>query len=189
MDTSDAEWLSDARSLTLWAVDVPAGLLASLPQLEWLDIRGGSESSIDYISECTKLSYLQVNQVRGLSDLTVLNSLKSLRLLSLHGLPKVRQLPSFAPLVRLRRLEVGSMKGLSALAPALEAPALTELVLVRDVTLAPADPDSIRDHPALQAFTWFAEDVPDKTWAPVMERVGLPQARILQPDEWFERNP
>ncbi|WP_251046231.1 hypothetical protein [Arthrobacter sp. ISL-85] len=142
---------------------------------------------MEYVTKCPNLSYLQVNQVRGLSDLSFLSRVKTLRFLSIYGLPKVEQLPSLAPLVHLRRLEVGSMKGLSELAPALEAPALRELVLTRAVPLASGDPDAIKDHPTLQAFTWFAEDVPNKTWVPVVEHVGLPQARILQPDEWFER--
>lgn len=184
---SDAEWLSDARRLTLWAVKVPPGLLASLPQLEWLDIRGGSATSIDYISEGRNLKYLQLNQIRGLNDLSALSGLGTLELLSLYGLPQVRQLPSLGSLARLRRLEVGSMKGLSELAPALDAPVLAELVLLRSVALAEGDPDAIKNHPMLRAFAWFAEDVPVKTWMPVVEHVGLPPARSLHPEEWFEQ--
>lgn len=187
MDVSDAAWLVQARRLTLWAVQIPRGLLGSLPQLEWLDIRGGSGNSIDHISECRDLKYLQLNQIRGLNDLSVLSELKTLQLLSLYGLPQVRELPSFASLGSLRRLEVGSMKGLSQLAPALEAPGLTELVLLRSVALAQRDPEAIKSHPNLREFAWFAEDVPQKIWAPVVEHVGLPRARSLHPEEWFDQ--
>ena len=49
---NDIEWLSSARLLTLWAVKVPPGLLASLPDLQFLDLRGGSATTLEAIAEC-----------------------------------------------------------------------------------------------------------------------------------------
>lgn len=74
---------------TLWAVKIPDGLLASLPNLVFLDLRGGSGPSADVVAGCDRLRYLQLNQMRGLSDVSVLPTLSSLEFLSLYGLPKV----------------------------------------------------------------------------------------------------
>jgi hypothetical protein len=189
LDLRDAEWLSKVRRLTLWAVKIPSGLLASLPQLEWLDLRGGSGASIDLVNGCSKLTCLAVNQIRGLHDLSALSGQINLRMLSLYGLPQVRTLPSLANLLHLKRLEIGSMKGLAGLGPLLEAPYLEELLLSKAVALSSADPEAIAAHPSIRAFDWFAEDVPDKTWAPVVDRVGRPKARALNASDWFDQNP
>lgn len=189
LEASDAEWLDPVRRLTLWAVKVPRDLLSSLPQLEWLDIRGGSGLSIDIVKGCQTLTYLQVNQVRGLHDLSALGSLTTLRLLSLYGLPQVRSLPSLGALTELARLEIGSMKGISGLGPALDAPCLKDLLLIKSVTLAKEDPDAIAAHPTLTGFTWVGEDLPVKTWAHVVEHVDRANVRIMYPSDWFDENP
>jgi len=107
--SDDIEWLAPARTLTLWSVKTPNGLLASRPDLVFLDIRGRSGTSLSAADGCTSLRYLQVNQVRGMAHLSVVPTLTSLEMLSLYGLPKITGLPSFTPLRRLQRAEIGSM--------------------------------------------------------------------------------
>lgn len=190
LQPADAEWLSEVRRLTLWAVKVPPGLLAALPRLQWLDIRGGSGVSIEVVDECANLTYLAVNQIRGVHDLSALGRQSNLRLLSLYGLPQVHELPSLAELVHLRRVEIGSMKGLSGLGPVLEAPFLEEVLLMKAVGLSDTDPEAIAAHPSMRAFEWSAlGGVPDATWVPVMDRVGLPSATVMHASDWFDRNP
>jgi hypothetical protein len=87
---------------------------------------------------------------------------------------------------RLRRIEAGSLKGIEDLGPLLEAPRLEELLLSRAVSLSPSDPDRIAEHPTLAAFGWFAEDVPDKVWLPVVERIAKPEARAMHASDWFD---
>lgn len=186
VEPSDLDWLVPVRRLTLWAVDVPEGLLASLPHLEWLDVRGGSRTSADVVAGCDRLGYLQLNQVTGLRDLSAIRSLTALALLSLYGLPQVTTLPDLSGLTSLARLELGSMKGLDSIAPALDAPALAELLLVRAVSLAADDPRRIRDAPGLTAFSWFAEDVPNRVWQPVVQLAGKPDVETLDAATWFE---
>jgi hypothetical protein len=181
----DLAWLRPVRRLTLWAVKTPPGFFRQLDSLEWLDIRGGSGQSADAVRGCTGLRYLALNQVRGLSDLDAIADLTNLELLDLYGLPRVRSLPSLSRLANLRRIEAGSLKGIDELGPLLDAPRLEELLLVRAVALAPSDPDRIATHPSLKAFDWFAEDVPVRTWLPVVERVGKPKAKAMHAEEWF----
>lgn len=186
IEPSDLDWLVPVRRLTLWAVDVPEGLLASLPHLEWLDLRGGSRTSADVVADCDRVRYLQLNQVAGLCDLSAVGDLATLELLSLYGLPRVTTMPDLSGLTSLARLELGSMKGLDGIAPALDAPALRELLLVRAVSLAADDPRRIRDATGLTAFSWFAEDVPNRVWQPVVQLVGKPDVETLDAAAWFE---
>lgn len=66
----------------MWAVKVPHGLLAQLPHLEWLDLRGGSGADVRIADGCSGLRYLSVNQIRGCTDLSVLPTLIKLELLA-----------------------------------------------------------------------------------------------------------
>jgi hypothetical protein len=184
--TADVEWLLPAKALTLWSVKVPDGLLASLPNLTYLDVRGGSGTSLTAISGCRRLRYLQVNQVRGLTDLAVVPTLTTLELLSLYGLPKVTALPSFAPLGQLLRAEVGSMKGLAGLTGLHDAPALAELLLIRAVAVAQDDAERLSKHPTLRLFEWYGEDVPARVWSSFCDVVNKPKARAAQALEWIE---
>lgn len=139
--------------------------------------------------ECPAPDALGSKDPRGLVVVSAAAAVTSLRLLSLYGLPQVRSLPSLASLVHLKRLEIGSMKGLSGLGPFLEAPCLEELLLSKAVALSNTDPAAIAAHPTIRAFEWFAEDVPDKTWVPVVDRVGRPKAKPMEASDWFARNP
>lgn len=186
MTEADLEWLAPARRITFWAVKVPDAYFSRLPVLEWLDVRGGSGETADFVEGCTNLRYLAINQVRGLGDLSAIAHLPRLERLDLYGLPQVRSLPSLDRSRNLRRIEVGSMKGIAELAPLLDAPNLEELLLARAVSLSPSDPALIASHPVLKAFEWFAEDVPVKVWAPVVELVDKPKAKPMLASAWFE---
>lgn len=184
---ADAAWLKPVSWLTLWAVKVPLGLLASLPNLRYLDIRGGSGSDLATVEGCTDLRYLQINQVRGMTDLGVLPRLTSLRLLSLYGLPKVVAIPSLATLRDLERLEVGSTKGLTGLTGAHDAPALRELLLIRSLGVAADDAERLANNDTLLQFDWFSEDVPVRVWQPFVAAVGKPPARSVYAEEWLRQ--
>lgn len=189
LSDSDIEWLSPVKRMTLWAVKHPVDLLARLPSLEFLDIRGGSGDSVSQVAGCRALRVLVVNQVRGMSDLNAITKLETLELLSVYGLPRVQRLPSTAQLRSLIRLELGSMKGLSSIAPILEAPALQELQLSRMVKLSSDDVTAICEHPSLLRFGWFAEDVPYKIWKPVVDAVSKPDFPALRPKTWLDLHP
>lgn len=183
---SDLEWLRDAQRLILWNVLVPPGFMRQLPRLWWLDLRGGSGANLEVCQGAVQLEYLAVNQVRGMSDLRVIGELTSLRYLSLYGLPKVEVLPSCRSLHRLERVSVGQMRGLCSLSGVLEAPNLKELEFVRKVNVQRITPGEIRQHSSLERFGWHAEDVPDSTWEPFIQQVGLPPPKHEWPEDWFQ---
>ena len=181
----DIEWLSATEHLTLWNVKLPAGLLARIEKLWWLDIRGGSATDLAVVDGTDKLQYFAVNQVRGMCDLSLVSEMTSLRYLDLYGLPKVAELPSCKQLVNLEYVRVGQMRGLVSLHRVLQAPKLRELDLVRKMNIGETDVNEIISHPTIEAFGWFAEDVPQKVWEPVIEKIKLSSVRYVHPGEWF----
>jgi hypothetical protein len=185
LSESDAEWLARAERLTLWNVDVPRGMLARLPKLWWLDLRGGSATDLGGATGCKKLRYLRVNQVRGLSDLGALTSFPTLQLLSLYGLAQVRKVPSLRSLAKLERLEVGQMRALTTLGGLLEAPNLKELLVSKRVGITDEDVARINRHKKLERFLWFTEDVPRSLSSRVVDHIRLPHARSLHAIDWF----
>lgn len=187
----DFDLLRGARQLTLWNVDVPAGFLARLPKLWWLDLRGGTAKDIAVAKGCKKLRYLQVSQVRGVTSLALVPSFKELSLLSLYGLPRVKSIPSLASLKKLGRVEIGMMEGLGSLKPVLAAPKLTEIFLTKKVNVSKSDVTAIEKHKTLERFGWSTEDVPAKLFEPVLVRLldegKLEDADAMLPQEWFDR--
>jgi hypothetical protein len=176
----DLVWLEPATQVRAWAVKTPAGFWSRLPNLEWLSIRGGTGRDADAVKGCHTLRWLEINQVRGVESLDALLDLSRLEFLSLYGLPRVRSIPPLSSLKRLRYAQVGSMKGLTSIAGLLGAPNLQELTLVRAVGLDQADASLIAEHPSVRAFEWFAEDVPDRTWLPVVTAVDKAKPTVKE---------
>lgn len=182
----DLEWLANTERLTLWNVKVPAGLLAKLERLWWLDLRGGSAIDLSVANGAGNLQYLAVNQVRGMCDLSLVSDMAKLRYLSLYGLPKVTELPSCKQLANLEHASLGQMRGLLSLHGLLQAPKLRELELVRKINISEIDVHEIISHSAIERFSWFAEDVPNKVWVPVVEKIALPSVLNEHPEKWFK---
>ncbi len=182
---ADFEWLASVERLILWNVSVPPGFLARLEKLWWLDVRGGSASDLQVARGCARLQYLEVNQVRGMRDLSVVSEMVKLRYISLYGLPRVTELPSLSPLSQLEHASVGQMRGLLSLRAVLEAPHLRQLQLQKNVNVTPEDVKRITAHPTMKQFSWSVEDVPIKVWRPVVDRISLPPVPTAYPEEWF----
>ena len=181
----DLQWMEPAEVLVLWNVRLPDGLLARLPNLRGLSVRGGSRQDLSIVRGCERLLCLDVNQVRGLHDLDEVPRLRSLEFLSLFGQPRVERVPSLAPLEALEHVQLGSMKGLQSLDGLMAAPRLRTLEFSRAVSVGPDDVDALAEHPTLEAFDWFWEDVPQRVAKPVMarlEHLGRPPA--VSPLDW-----
>jgi hypothetical protein len=181
----DLAWLGSVERLSLWNVKIPSGFLARLRKLWWLDIRGGSAGDLNVACGATGLRYLAVNQVRGMQDLSAVGRMLKLRYVFFYGLPQVKTFPSFGGHSKLEHASVGQMRGLRSLQGLLQAPKLRELQLIRKINVNADDVEQIAGHPTIRRFDWFAEDVADKVWVPVVERIGLPPVPYAFPEEWF----
>lgn len=186
LSEADLEWLSPVERLTLWNVKVAPGLLSRLTRLWWLDWRGGGVAQgLHQIQDCSGLRYLSLNQIRGLGEVGFIKNLTSLEMVNLYGLASLSELPSFRALCGLKRLQIGQMKALTSIGPAVEAPNLEELQLHNLVCVTATDLQELRMHRKLRAFEWFGENIPDRMWVPVRDALSLPKTRPVHPDEWF----
>lgn len=182
----DLEWLADVERLVLWNVRVPPGFLGRLDRLWWVGWGGGSKGQgIEQLQDCKRLRYLSLSWIRGVHDLSFLTEIRTLEMLTLSCLATLEGLPSLGNLTSLRRIEIAQMKRLASIGPAIEAPNLEELLLIKLVKVTAEDVKTIQLHPSLRSFDWLAEDVPDKSWVPVRHAISLPRTRIVRPEDWF----
>jgi len=114
------------RSITLGGLD----MLRGLKHLWSVDIKLGGTKNLAALEGMKRIKYLELWQVRGLSDLSVISTLVGLQFLFLQSLPNVSAFPNLSPLRALRRVCLENMKGLKDMAALLNAPALEELIYV-----------------------------------------------------------
>jgi hypothetical protein len=188
LGAGDAPALLEARHLILWNVRLPSGFLATLPRLELLDLRGGSSADLRLVEGCSGLRGLIVNQIRGLKDLSAIEALTRLELLSLYGLAQVDRLPDLSKLPSLRRLDLGQLRSLCDWSPLLRASGLEQLSLANKL-----DPDletmsALAAHQRLRYFDWYAPDESASRVRAVSEAVARPRSKPSRPEAWFAEN-
>lgn len=172
---ADLEWLAGEETLILWNVAVSPGLLAQLPRLRDLEIRGGRGQDLLRLAGCRRLRRLRVRDVGGLADLSLLRQFDSLESLALYRLPRLERVASLAPLRHLRRVEIGMVGGLLGLGGLLDAPGLEELQLSRAVGITADDVRRVAAHPRLTRLTWFTDGEPSRHRERLLAAVRGPQ--------------
>jgi len=187
ISTDEVTDFESVEKLTLWNVTYPVDLFSRMPQLWWLDIRGGTAKNFHSLATARNLRYLCINQIRGLEDLGEISSLEQLELLSLYGLSKVAELPDLTDLSYLRRVEIGQMKSLQSLDPIWNAHQIREILLLKEVPVENRDIERINSMPNLEGFLWSSLDVPARRFMPIREGIKVPKARTLHAHEWFEQ--
>ncbi len=100
--------------------------LKNLEKLWSVDIKLGGIKQFEELISLSNLKYLELWQIRDLSDLSFISKLKSLEYLFIQSLPKVSELPVLSDLKNLRKVYLENMKGLKALESLRHAPRLEE---------------------------------------------------------------
>jgi hypothetical protein len=122
--------LSELEDITLRSITTPdVGYLQPLTKLWSLDTKLGGIKSFSAIEGKDSLKYLELWQVKGLSDLTFISTLAGLQNLFLESLARVNMLPDFRPCGQLRRLVLSNLKSLMDFRPVEFAPVLEEFAL------------------------------------------------------------
>ena len=127
------------EELALRSVALPSlNFLGGLAALWSLDIKLGGTKDLAGLAQLTGIKYLELWQVRQLSDLSPLEGMTGLQFLFLQSLRNVAQLPRCSQMQALRRVYMENMKGLQSVTPLEEAPALEELIHVAAHGMEPA---------------------------------------------------
>ncbi len=147
--------LTTLEELTLRSVTLSdLSPLVGLPRLHSLGLLLGGTANLGRLPEIAGLRDLELWQIRGLRDVSILGALPRLQKLTLQSMSGVSALPSFANLPELRRVALDTMKGITDLQPVADAPSLEELLLIGMPQLAAESLRPLVGHPSLKRGIW-----------------------------------
>lgn len=142
--------LSCLEDLTLSSISTPTiDFLIGLDTLWSLDIKLGGIKDFSALRKMSSIKYLELWQVRGLSDLSFISDMVGLQHLFLQSLAKVTQLPELRSLRRLRRVRLEAMRGLTNIGSLESAPALEQVLIPMSWGLNPSDFTGLLQSPTL----------------------------------------
>ena len=104
--------------------------LKDLKDLWSVDIKIGGIKNFDALTTLPNLKYLELWQVRDLSDLSFISKLTKLQNLFVQSLKQLDKLPDFNSCISLRRIYLENMKGLRDLSSLKTVPNLEEFIYV-----------------------------------------------------------
>ena len=155
--TKHLEVISGFRSLydlTLRSITMPdLSLLLPLKGLRSLDVKLGGTRELGLLPHVGELWYLELWMIRGLTDISAVGRIASLRSLFLQALRQVETLPDMSQMTSLRRVSLETMKGVRDLRPLATAPALEEIDLTDMRHLQPEDLAPLVGLPHLKAVS------------------------------------
>ena len=173
--------LTQLDDLTLRSITMPdLSLLLPLTRLRSLDIKLGGTRDLRLLPRVGELWYVELWMIRGLTDVTAVGAISSLRVLFLQALRQVETLPDLRAATSLRRIRLETMKGLRDLRPLATAPALEAVELIDMRHLRPEDLAPLVGLPNLKAVTPGLGSHRKNEAATAL--LGLPLVR--EPDDW-----
>ena len=173
--------LARLDDLTLRSITMPdLSLLQPLRRLRSLDLKLGGTHDLRLLPRVGELRYLELWMIRGLTDVSAVGQIPSLRSLFLQALRQVETLPDFRQAAELRRVRLETMKGLRDLRPLATAPVLEGVELIDMRHLQPADLAPLVGLPLLKAVTPGLGSRRKNEAAAAM--LGLP--RVSEPFDW-----
>ena len=134
------------RSITTEGLDY----ISMLPRLWSLDIKLGGIRNLSAIARKESIKYLELWQIRGLSDIGVLSSLGGLQSLFLQSLINVTAIPDLSKLYNLRRLHLENLKSLRDVSAICHAPALEEFLHISAQNIQPEMYKDLMSMPSLK---------------------------------------
>jgi hypothetical protein len=143
--------LKELRDLTLRSITTEGlDYISRLPHLWSLNIKLGGIKDLSAITNNENLKYLELWQIRGLSDISVVSSLGGLQSLFLQSLINVRTIPDLSKLHKLRRLHLENLKGLQDVSAIHGAPALEEFLHLSAQNIQPKMYKDLMSMPSLK---------------------------------------
>jgi hypothetical protein len=143
--------LTKLEDLTLRSIGTEGlDYISELPLLWSLDIKLGCIRNLSAIADKESIKYLELWQVRGLVDISVVSSLRGLQFLFLQSLRNVSRIPDLSKLSKLRRLYLENLKGLRDVSAICHAPALEEFIHVSAQNIRPEQYVDLMRMPSLR---------------------------------------
>ena len=149
--------MENLQDVTLRSISTPdVSYLKPLHRMWSLDIKLGGIKNFSALEGMKNIKYLELWQIRGLSDINFVSGLSGLQYLFVQSLRQVVTLPSFERLDDLRRIYLENMKGLRDILSLEYAPALQELAIANAMNFQPEDWIPLLHNPNLKRVScWF----------------------------------
>lgn len=149
--------LKKLKEITLRSISTKnVDYLNNLNELWSVDIKIGGIKNFDTLQTLPNLKYLELWQVRELSDLSFISNLKSLQNLFIQSLRNVTIFPDLQNLLHLRRIYLENLKGLKDISSVKNVPFLEEFVFTNAENLEPNDIIPILENKSIQNIScWF----------------------------------
>lgn len=139
------------EELTLRSVTVSdLSLLVPMQRLRALELKLGGTKDLRLLSSLGSLEYFEAWMVKGLTDLSSVAEVPTLRFLFLQALSKVERLPDLGGNSALVRAHLEGLKGLTSVDEVVSAPNLRDVVLLGLPNIAPEALAPFGAHPALE---------------------------------------
>ncbi len=103
--------------------------LTGLNNLWSVDVKLGGIKSFNSLEKLSNLKYLELWQIRGLSDLSFISNIVSLQNLHIQSLSYVEKFPNLEKLINLRRISIENIKGLNNFESLRHLPSLEDFIL------------------------------------------------------------
>ncbi|CAG9623737.1 leucine-rich repeat domain-containing protein [Sutcliffiella rhizosphaerae] len=162
--------------------------LLPLKKLCSLTINLGGIHNFSAIEGLGNISYLELFQIRGLSDLSFISTITGLQYLSLQNLPNVNVLPDLSNLSKLKKVALESMKGLKDLSSLENAAALVEFTHWSAMNMNIDDYVPLLQHPSLERVSvGFGSDKKNRQFEKLAEEYGKTGDIIWHNKKFFYR--
>jgi Leucine-rich repeat (LRR) protein len=148
--------------------------IANLPRLWSLDIKLGGIRDLSSLGGKESIKYLELWQVRGLTDHNAVSSMTGLQYLFLQSLRNVTAIPDLCKLQNLRRIYLENMKGLKDVSTLQSAPALEEFIHVSAQNMKVEDYKHLLEIPTLKrVLVGFGSDRKNQSLEDMMVSRGI----------------
>ena len=148
--------------------------LRKLKNLWYLDIKLGGTKDFASLCGLRNIKYLELWQIRGLSDISFISELYGLQYLFLQSLPNVKCIPDLSQLKELRRIYFENLKGLENITGVVTAHALEEFIHVAAINMQPEQyADLFKKKSLIRVAIGFGSDKKNRTAIRMMQKCGL----------------
>jgi hypothetical protein len=166
--------LKKLQELTLRSISVPSiDFLKDLSKLWSIDIKLGGIKDFSVLYQLPQIKYLELWQIKGLSDISFISKMTELQNLYLESLTNVTALPSFEKLQKLRRIKLMNLKGLKQIETLKFAPNLQDFFFTMIHQQQPEDLTPVLENPKLKnVYVYFPSDKKNKAFEELAKTYG-----------------
>lgn len=166
--------LLNLEELVLRSISLPnLNFICNLNKLWSIDIKLGGIKDFTVLSKLPQVKYLELWQIKGLSDISFISKMTALQNLHLESLINVTELPSFEKLKKLKRIKLMNLKGLKHFDKLKLAPNLRDFFFTMIHQLQPEDLLPVLQNPNLKnIYVYFPSDKKNKAFEALAKTHG-----------------